>query len=108
MNERKHFIDAHQRGELSVSELCRRFGISRKTGYKWLERFYADGGDEQALRDRARRPHSHPKAVPTWLEEAIVHARQQRPTGARRSSGRCSYTETRASSFPRSVRSPRS
>jgi hypothetical protein len=26
--------DAHQRGELSVSELCRRFGISRKTGYE--------------------------------------------------------------------------
>jgi putative transposase len=34
-----HFIEAHQRGEFSVSELCRRFGISRKTGYKWLERF---------------------------------------------------------------------
>jgi transposase InsO family protein len=79
VNERKHFIDAHQRGELSVSELCRRFGISRKTGYKWLERFYGDGGDDEALRDRSRRPRSHPRAVATWLEEAIVQARQQRP-----------------------------
>ena len=75
MSERIHFIDAHQRGEHSVSELCRRFGISRKTGYKWLERFYADGGDADALRDRSRRPHTHPKTVPTWLEEA----RRQRP-----------------------------
>ena len=80
VNERRHFIDAHQRGELGIAELCRRFGISRKTGYKWLERFYADGADdEEALRDRSRRPHSHPRSVPTWLEEAIVHARQQRP-----------------------------
>jgi len=80
VNERKHFIDAHQRGELSVSELCRRFRISRKTGYKWLERFYGDGADdEEALRDRSRRPHSHPRAVPTWLEEVIVQSRKQRP-----------------------------
>ncbi len=60
---------------VNVSELCRRFGISCKTGYKWLERFYCDGADEEALRDRSRWPHSHPKAVPTWLEEAIVHRR---------------------------------
>jgi hypothetical protein len=72
--------DTEPRGELGISELCRRFGIRRKTGYKWVDRFYGDGADdEEALRDRSRRPHSHPRAVPTWLEEAIVEARRQRP-----------------------------
>lgn len=80
MRERKHFIREHLRGGHSVSELCRRFGISRKTGHKWLGRFYTEGGaDPDVLEDRSRRPHSHPRAVPEWLEDAIVAARKQRP-----------------------------
>jgi transposase-like protein len=80
MKERKQFVREHPRGEHSVSELCRRFGIRRKTGHKWLGRFYAESGaDPNVLEDRSRRPHSHPCAVPTWLEVAIVQARRQRP-----------------------------
>ena len=78
VNERERFVKRYEETG-AMTALCREFGISRKTGYKWLERFYGDGGDEEALRDRSRRPHSHPKAVPTWLEEAIVQARRQRP-----------------------------
>jgi transposase-like protein len=72
------FIREHQRGEESLASLCRRFGISRKTGYKWLQRFYADGGSLDDMADRSRRPHRHPTRTAARLEEAIVEARKQR------------------------------
>ena len=75
MSERKRFVDLHLQGEHSIAELCRRFRISRKTGYKWLGRFFE--GCE--LVDRSRRPHASPHAVARWLEEAIVASRRQRP-----------------------------
>ncbi|HKE24991.1 MAG TPA: helix-turn-helix domain-containing protein [Bryobacteraceae bacterium] len=43
MEERKGFIEAWQAGEDSFAELCRRYGISRETGYKWRERFASTG-----------------------------------------------------------------
>jgi len=75
MSERKKFIDDYLSGEYSVSELCRRYGISRKTGYKWIQR-YLEGCE---LEDRSSRPHRSPKAVPGWIEDAIVRARKQKP-----------------------------
>jgi transposase len=45
----------------NVSQACREFGVSRKTYYKWQRRLEDAGGDTQALRDRSRRPHSHPR-----------------------------------------------
>lgn len=39
MEQRKEFLEAAMRGEHSFTELCRRFGISRKNGYKWLDRY---------------------------------------------------------------------
>ena len=76
MEQRKHFIDAYMNHEASISALCRRFGISRKTGYKWIGRFL--GGCE--LVNRSRRPHHSPRAVATAIEDAIVAARRERPT----------------------------
>jgi transposase InsO family protein len=61
--------------EGSMSELCRRFGVSRKTGYKWLDRYL--GGCE--LEDRSRRPKTSPKAVAGWVENSIVAAREKYP-----------------------------
>ena len=75
MTERQRFVDECMKEEESIAALCRRYEISRKTGYKWLERFLA--GCE--LGNRSRRPRSSPKAVTTWLEDAIVAARKQRP-----------------------------
>lgn len=75
MNERQRFVEEHLRGVHSFAELCRRFGISRKTGYKWVDRFLSG----MELEDRSRRPHSSPRAVAEWLEDAIVRARKQRP-----------------------------
>jgi putative transposase len=75
MQQRQQFIDEYLQQQSSLAELCRKYGISRKTGYKWVDRFMS--GCE--LVDRSRRPHRSPKAVAAWLEDAIVAARKQRP-----------------------------
>jgi putative transposase len=76
--ERKKFVEEYERGVYSVAELCRRFGISRKTGYKWLKRF--DEGGAAELADRGRRPRRSPNAVDPRIAAALLSARKQRPT----------------------------
>jgi putative transposase len=75
MTEREHFINDYLTEVYSVSELCRRYRISRKTGYKWINRYLASC----ELEDRSSRPHHSPRAVVAWLEDTIVQARKQRP-----------------------------
>jgi putative transposase len=77
MDERVKFVAAMLEAEESFVELCERFGISRKQGYKWKER-YALGGVE-ALADRSRAPHSHPHAVP--LRQDSCRAKLERLAG---------------------------
>jgi transposase InsO family protein len=78
MQQRKQFVEDARSGRETFAHVCRRYGISRKTGYKWVKRTIAEAAD--ALSDRSRRPHRHPHAVDTWIESAIVSARQLRPT----------------------------
>jgi transposase InsO family protein len=75
VEQRKQFIAEYQRGEDSVAELARRFGVSRKTAYKWIGR-YVDGLD---LEDRSRRPHTNSRAMAPPLVDALVDARKRRP-----------------------------
>lgn len=82
MFERARFLDAHQTGLYSMTELCQRFGISRKTGYKWLARFESDGGE--GLQDRSRAPQSSPSRTPQSVAEMIVEARLERGEGAKK------------------------
>src|SRR6266513_603121 len=82
MEQRKEFLEAAVRGEHSFTELCRRFGISRKNGYKWLNRYrielvFADG--KMSFGDRSRRPRNSPTAISAEVEAAIVELRKQRP-----------------------------
>jgi transposase len=60
-----------------MAELCRQFGISRITGYKWVSR-YEEGG-AGALRDRSHAPRNHPSQVPEAVEEAVLTARSEHP-----------------------------
>ena len=69
-SERLQFIERHAAGEETVAELCRRFGISRKTGYKLIGRYEAYG--EGGLLDLSRAPHYHPNATSTQVVERIV------------------------------------
>jgi putative transposase len=78
MDERMAFIVDVQRGEASVAELCRRYGISRKSGYKWLARYTAGG--VEALTDQSRAPHHHPNAVDARVEAAVLAVRHRHPT----------------------------
>jgi transposase InsO family protein len=66
-------------GAMNFAALCRAFGISRQTGYKWIERFLRARGDVRALEDRSRRPHSSPEATPEEIVRLVVKARKARP-----------------------------
>lgn len=61
-----------------MAELCRRFGISRDTGYKWLKRFTDEG--PSSLADRSTAPHTHPNATPEATLEFVAKLRAQQPT----------------------------
>lgn len=74
MDERRKFVREHRRQAVSMSELCSRFGISRRTGYKWLARF--DELGEPGLSDRSRAPAKHPNTTPQELENVIVELRR--------------------------------
>lgn len=82
MDERIRFVIRLKDGE-TMASLCREFGISRKTGYKILDR-YAECGLE-GLTDRARRPHRYANQLPEQVEMAIVAAKREKPSwGARK------------------------
>jgi transposase len=74
MDERLRFVARLLDGE-SMSEVCREFGISRKTGYKIFTR-YKDQGLE-ALCDRSRRPVRYANQLPPQIENQIVTLKQE-------------------------------
>ncbi|MDQ2651444.1 MAG: IS481 family transposase [Chloroflexota bacterium] len=74
-SERAAFVEMVREEEVPIAELCRQFGISRKTGYKWLAR--AQTGE--SLADRSRRPHTSPRQIAGDLEARILALRQQHP-----------------------------
>jgi len=63
----------------SAQAVCERFGISRKTFYKWLKRYQQSNGDSSALTDRSRRPHHFPRA--TSPEHVLLLQRVKQETG---------------------------
>lgn len=75
MTLRTEFTTLAQGHGVTVAELARRFGISRKTAYKWLARVRAD----EPLIDRSRRPRSSPTRTDTVIEQALVELRQAHP-----------------------------
>ena len=82
MDERVRFVGRLLDGE-SMSDVCRSFGISRKTGYKIFNR-YRDEGLE-ALSDRSRRPVRYANQLPDPIERLIVTAKKDKPHwGARK------------------------
>jgi transposase InsO family protein len=82
MEERLRFVARLLDGE-GMSEVCREFGISRKTGYKLFNR-YKDHG-LAALSDRSRRPVRYANQLPPQVESLIVAAKREKPHwGARK------------------------
>ena len=78
MEQRERFIRDHRLDLYTMSELCQRYGISRKTGYKWLARFDEEG--RLGLGDRSRAPRHCPHRIPTEIANLICAARRQHPS----------------------------
>ena len=78
MDERMAFIVDWRRQEYTMAELCRRYGVSRKIGYKLRDRFVAEG--IAGLADRSRAPHHHPNAVSAVVDEAVLAVRRTHPS----------------------------
>jgi len=74
MDEKILFIADHLREPGSFSQLCERYGISRKTGYKWVERYQTDG--LEGLEERSRRPHAVVGETPYPIRKAIIELRR--------------------------------
>jgi transposase InsO family protein len=84
---RQEFVELACREGANRRELCRRFGISPKTGYKWLAR--AEPGLPATLSDLSRRPHSSPARTAPVMEQAVIELRTQHPSwGGRKISRR--------------------
>lgn len=66
MDQKMQFIADYLRKTRTMSELCAHFGISRKTGYKWLDRYLHEG--PQGLEDQARTPYTSPHRTPAHIE----------------------------------------
>jgi putative transposase len=77
MDERLKFIARLLDGD-TMSELCREFGVSRKTGYKIFHRYNTCG--LQGLTDRSRRPYRQANQLPVQIETLIVRLKQDRPS----------------------------
>lgn len=116
VNQRQEFVERVMERQAAFAELCQEYGISRKTGYKWKERFLAGGFP--ALKDDSRRPDRSPEALPERVLCEVVrlkyahckwgprklqalyqrlHGRDQTPSESsfKRVLGRCGLVEHR-------------
>ncbi len=77
MDQKRLFIQDYIKGSFTMAELCRRYGISRPTGYKWVKRFEEEGFP--GLGERSRRPEgcSHETAIE--ITESILELRRRHP-----------------------------
>lgn len=77
MSQRLEFVMLATAQNANLRHLCRCFGISPNTAYKWLDRF--QGGGANALEDRSRRPHHSPSRTPAEMEETVTKLRCKHP-----------------------------
>ena len=77
MSLRLEFVKFALADSVNITELCRRFNISRKTGYKWITRFLQQG--YKGLEDRSRKPLNCPNTTSDDLQRAILQIREHHP-----------------------------
>jgi transposase InsO family protein len=78
VDERMRFMMAVEQQEESFAAICRRFGVSRRVGYKWVDR-YQEAGVE-GLKDRSRAPLHHPQALTEVIAEQCLAVRHAHPS----------------------------
>ena len=77
MSQKREFVGLALAEGANVSQLCRRFGIGRTSGYQLLHRYQAEG--EAGLAERSRRPKSSPGRTSAALEAAVLEVRAEHP-----------------------------
>jgi transposase InsO family protein len=82
MSLRREFVLFASDEGVNRRELCRRYGISPTTGYKWLRRYRELG--ESGLEEHSRRPLNSPRRTPDWLESRVIEIRDDRGWGSRK------------------------
>jgi len=78
MDQRTQFIADFLRQVLSVTELCELYDVSRKTGYKWIDRYLRQG--PAGLEERSRRPQASPNQTTQEIVAALLEARRRHPS----------------------------
>ena len=78
LEQRREFVLLTKAGIKDFRSLCAEFGISRKTGYKWWNRFKADG--LRAMKDQSRRPNGCPHKTPKDVQLTVLKERRKHPT----------------------------
>ena len=78
VDQRLQFLSSYQKEEMSVADLCRAYGISRPTAYRWINRYNETG--PEGLVDRSRRPHTCSHATLEPMENAILVLRAKHPS----------------------------
>jgi putative transposase len=82
MDEQKQFVADYTRQRWSITALCDRYGVSRKTAYKWINRYKRDG--EAGLTARSSRPRHSPQTTDPAIVNAILHLRRIEGWGAKK------------------------
>ena len=77
MDQKTQFIADYLRKSFSFTELCARYGVSRETGYRLVERYVEQG--PAGLQERSRRPHASPNQTTAHIVEALLEARRHHP-----------------------------
>lgn len=85
MDQRRQLVADYGSGLFTMTELAEQYGISRKTGYKWVDRAAAADDSLLALVDRSRRPHTSPRETTPAVVAALIAMRKRHPRwGARK------------------------
>lgn len=101
MSLKREFVYLAQKPGTNIAQLCRRFGISRPTGYKWLARYRNAG--EEGLIDRSRRPYHSPGKTPEAIENKVLLVRKQTGWGGRKIRQRLLVQGARAAPAPSTI-----
>lgn len=73
----QEFIHLAMKPDCNLTSLCKRYGISRKTAYKWIHRYETEG--TKGLKEKSRRPKNSPTKTNIPMEQAIIDLRQKQP-----------------------------
>ena len=103
MDQRLHLVQDYRSGLFTMTELAEQYGISRKTGYKWIGRTAGTGGVAE-FADRSRRPHHSPGATAPRLVAILVALRKRHPRWGARNCWRWPRGSTRPSPSGRADR----